>query len=378
MRIPVRNLFRLIGISAVLVAVAAALNFAVDPLQLFRPARFYHPMYSTDSRMQNAGLIRSQDFDTVFIGTSLAIHFRQSDIDRILGGRSLKLAMTGSNSHEQGFVLATAFERRPRRVIWQMDDWIFGDAPDIDSNGYFPADLYRRNANGLAGYLLSGAMARESLWMLARSTGALPTTFARLTSAGAVKFAIPRVDDILSLAPDFDMAQTYNAGKTLAAFRRITDPVRSAYLAVGFDYDAMVRHFEHDAIGLIAGNPDIKFDIYFPPYSILQFVAMRDASPATLKIVYDFADYASRRLLQFPNVKLHDFRAARDITHDLGNYGDVIHHSPAIDLKVLSFLSEGKYLVDPAAPTASLERLRAQVEAYRLDNLERSSWQPAH
>jgi hypothetical protein len=378
MRIPVRNLFRLIGISAVLVAVAAALNFAVDPLQLFRPARFYHPMYSTDSRMQNAGLIRSQDFDTVFIGTSLAIHFRQSDIDRILGGRSLKLAMTGSNSHEQGFVLATAFERRPRRVIWQMDDWIFGDAPDIDSNGYFPADLYRRNANGLAGYLLSGAMARESLWMLARSTGALQTTLARLTSAGAVKFAIPRVDDILSLAPDFDMAQTYNAGKTLAAFRRITDPVRSAYLAVGFDYDAMVRNFERDTVDLIAKHPEVQFQIYFPPYSILQFVAMRDASPATLKIVYDFARYASRRLVSFANVELHDFRDVREITHDLGNYGDVIHHSPAIDLKVLAFLSERKHRVDRAAPTASLERLQAQVEAYRLDDLERSSWQPAH
>ena len=38
-------------------------------------------MYSNDSRMQDAGLIQSQDFDTVFMGTSLAIHFRQSDID---------------------------------------------------------------------------------------------------------------------------------------------------------------------------------------------------------------------------------------------------------------------------------------------------------
>ena len=52
----------------------------------------------------------------------------------------------------------------------------------------------------------------------------------------------------------------------------------------------MVRNFERDAIGLIEKNPDVKFDIYFPPYSILQFVAMRDASPATLKIVYAFTD----------------------------------------------------------------------------------------
>ena len=49
----------------------------------------------------------------------------------------------------------------------------------------------------------------------------------------------------------------------------------------------MLRHFERDAVGLITRHPDVTFDIYLPPYSILQFVAMRDASPATLKIVTD-------------------------------------------------------------------------------------------
>ena len=98
-----RNLLRLLGASGLIIAAAAALNFVVDPLQLFRPARFFTAMYSPDSRMQDAGLIRSQDFDTVFMGTSLAIHFRQSDIDRMLGVKSLKLAMTGSTSHEQSF-----------------------------------------------------------------------------------------------------------------------------------------------------------------------------------------------------------------------------------------------------------------------------------
>src|SRR5258705_13836268 len=101
-------------------------------------------MYSPDSRMQDAGLIRSQDFDTVFMGTSLAIHFRQSDIDRLLGVRSVKLAMTGSNSREQSFVLAAALERRPRRVIWQMDAWDFYEAPGIEQGGFLSAHLHRR------------------------------------------------------------------------------------------------------------------------------------------------------------------------------------------------------------------------------------------
>jgi hypothetical protein len=366
-----KNLLRFLCASGLIIVMAAALNFVVDPLQLFRPARLFPAMYSPDSRMQDAGLIRSQDFDTVFMGTSLAIHFRQSDIDRILGVRSVKLAMTGSNSHEQSFVLAAALERHPRRVIWQMDDWIFRDAPDIDQDIYLPADLYRRNKKGIASYLFSGAMARESAWILARSIPPLEPVVARLTNGVVFKFPISRVDDINALRPDFDVPGFYNAKKAFAAFKRITDPVRSRYLAEGYDYDAMVRAFERDAISLIEKNPDVKFDIYFAPYSILQFVAMRDASPATLKVVYDFSAYAGPRLMQFPNVSLHDFRVAREITHDLGNYGDVIHHSPAIDLKVLSLLAEEKYVVDRTAPTASLELLKAQIEAYRIDNVER-------
>jgi hypothetical protein len=365
-----RNLLRLLCASAAIIVSAAVLNFTVDPLQLFRPARLFAAGYSLDTRMQNAGLIRSQQYDTLLMGTSLAIHFRQSDIDRILRVKSLKLSMTGSNSVEQSFVLAAALERRPKRVIWQMDDWIFRDAPDIDADIYIPADLYRRNAKGIAEYLFSGSMARESLWILARSIPLLQPITARLTTGVLFKFSIPNVNDINVLRPDFNVAGFYNARNAVAAFKRITDPVRSAYLAEGYDYDAMVRGFERNAVDLIENHPDVTFDIYFPPYSILQFVAMRDASPATLKIVTDFSIYASRRLAQFSNVRLFDFRVAKDVTHDLNNYGDVIHHSPAIDLKVLSWLAAGDYRVSRDAPAEPTELLKAQVEAYRSEELE--------
>ena len=362
-----KNLLRLLCAAAAIVVSAVALTYAVDPLQLFRPARLFAAMYSADSRLQDAGLIRSQPFDTVFMGTSLAIHYRQSDIDRVLGVRSLKLAITGSTSKEQSFVLAAALDRHPKRVIWQMDDWIFSDAPEVDAEAHFPADLYRRNARGIAGYLFSGAMARESLWILARSLPPLQPVVAKLTNGVMFKFPIADVDDINALRPDFDVEGFYNAKAAVAAFRRITDPVRSSYLAVGYDYTAMVQAFERDAISLIENNPDVTFEIYFPPYSILQFVAMRDAAPATLKAAYDFTSYAFPRLTKFPNVRLHDFRSVQAITHELNNYGDVIHHSPAIDLKVLSLLAERKYVVDPAAPLASLDQLKAQVAAYQLE-----------
>ena len=134
------------------------------------------------------------------MGTSLAIHFRQSDIDRVLGVRSLKLTMQGSSSHEQVFVLEEALkQRRPKRIVWQMDDWIFVDSPEIESDVYLPSGLYRQDLRGLAGYLFSGAMARESALMLLRAIPGLAPAADRLA-----KFTIGNVDDINTLAPGTD------------------------------------------------------------------------------------------------------------------------------------------------------------------------------
>ena len=69
------NLMMFLSVAALVILIAVALNFMVDPLQLLRPARLFAAMYSPDARMQDAGLIRSQQFDTVFMGTSLGNSF---------------------------------------------------------------------------------------------------------------------------------------------------------------------------------------------------------------------------------------------------------------------------------------------------------------
>jgi hypothetical protein len=367
----VKDLLRFLGVSLFIMLAAAMLTFVVDPLQLFRPSRLFTAMYSQDSRVQNAGLIKSQPFDTVFMGTSLAIHFRQRDIDRVLGVKSLKLAMTGSSSREQVFVLDAALVRRPKRVVWQVDDWIFHDASDIDANTHLAPDLYRGNAKGLASYLFDGVMAKEAVWIAARSIPPIEPAVAALTSEALFRFWLRDVDDINALPASEDVGALYNAKRAMAAYRYITDPVRRTYLLDDTDYDMKVRIFERDAINLIRANPDVAFDIYLPPYSILQWVALRETSPETLNSVYAFSALFCQRLMEFPNVRLFDFRALQHVTHDLNNYSDVIHHSPDIDMKVLEWLAQGKYRVDKTAPTAALDQLKAQVEAYRLDGVER-------
>jgi hypothetical protein len=49
----------------------------------------------------------------------------------------------------------------------------------------------------------------------------------------------------------------------------------------------------------------------------------------------------------------------------------MIHHSPAIDRQVLALIAADKYRVDRAAPEVSLQRLKSQIEAYRIGGVER-------
>ena len=98
-------------------------------------------------------------------------------------------------------------------------------------------------------------MARESAWIVARSIPPVAAGRRAVDHEDVLfKFPIARVDDINVLRTDFDMSEAYNAEKASASFARITDPVRSAYLAEGYDYEAMVRNFEHDAVGLFEKN----------------------------------------------------------------------------------------------------------------------------
>jgi hypothetical protein len=336
-----------------------ALNFSVDSLQLFRPATFYRPYYMSDPRTQNAGLIRSQTFDTVFIGSSLGMRYRKSDIDRVFGVTSVKLAMSGPSSAELNLIINTALSRHPRQVIWQMDDWMFRDGPDINTSQYFPANLYRMNLSGVSSYLFSLVTLRESVAVLLRQTritGLIARTFSR--------FGIADVNEINTLSPDFDASTIFNSKKATHAFRLYRDPKNLGELAGGYNYEAMVKNFERDAIGLIEQKRDLKFTIYFPPYSILQFVALRDFAPNVLDIIYRFNIHALKRLSEMPNVTLFDFRDDNKISHDLDNYMDTVHHSPNIDVRVMEEIRAGLHLVDRNNPTQSIETLRQQVGNY--------------
>ena len=100
-------------------------NYVVDPLQYYRKA-VYAPIYITEHRHQIPALARTQEYDSVIIGSSYTLGFRPSQIQETLGFRTLKLSMSAASPYEQLLVLKIALKtNKVKNVIWCLDVFTF-------------------------------------------------------------------------------------------------------------------------------------------------------------------------------------------------------------------------------------------------------------
>ncbi len=183
----------------------------------------------------------------MFMGTSLAIHFRQSDIDRMLGGpfpetvddrfefpRAELCAGRGARAPPQARDLGDGRLDLPRCAGRSMPISIF---PPISTGAMSKASR---------SYLFSGAMAREvTVDAGAVDPAAFGTAVARLTNGVLFKFPLPDVDDINILRAEFRCrrASTTRSGRWRHSSISPIPVRRQSLSRKSYDYDAMVAQF---------------------------------------------------------------------------------------------------------------------------------------
>ena len=99
-----------------------------------------------------------------------------------------------------------------------MDDWIFRDAPDIASDAYFPADLYRMNAKGIAEYLFS-LRPRANRVDSAPRLQAVQSRRDGLSEAQYLKFQEDDLNELNAFPANIDLSTAYNSTKARASSR---------------------------------------------------------------------------------------------------------------------------------------------------------------
>ncbi len=109
----------------------------------------------------------------------------------------------------------------------------------------------------------------------------------------------------------------------------------------------------------------MKFDIFFPPYSVLAY--KRAIEKGLMKDLLEFKRYLVYSTKDLHNVQFFDFQIAQNVTHDLNNYRDFTHHSEKINRWILEQIKASNYFVDESNIEQNIETLFKQTNDWSID-----------
>jgi hypothetical protein len=334
-----RYLAILAAVVAALTTAAAVLVYVVDPFQVLRrsngPVNFY-----AAGQYQIPGVARHYPYDAVVTGTSVSNNFRVGEIKSAFGWHAMNFSMGGATMREQRAVLETALATgKPRHVFWGIDAFAF----TRDDGHRFPYYLYGNPGWRTAPYFVS--------------LGAVTHAISTLTLPEAKRTSLTQWIDNNA----WDWQYTYGRAEVLRAWRNhetLPAPVLPATPALAD------REVEVTVLSLIRAHPEVEFRIVLLPYSVLYTKLLLMERPVEFQAQCWVSGAVARGAARLPNARVHDFRDARDITHNLDEFKDLVHFSGAISRQIVREVAAGRHQETPEWSEAVCARLTADATAF--------------
>lgn len=334
---------------ALLVTAAALLALCAGTVRLVDPFFHYHAPDPEgevwfDQRAQGAGLLRSQSYETVLMGSSLAANYRPFWFDVFYNTSTVKITFPNGGFREFGKALDYAYQKQDvKRVIFGLDPNLLARSP-AEEPDQLPDYLYDDNPWNDGQYLLNkDAAFRSAYTVLKKAQGETQTLQDAFVWDGNVFFS-------RELA--------------LAGYQRpeptgVTEPA-DAFLENSRANLAEVTNWLEE-------HPDTDFIFFFSPYSVLFWDKMDrlGETEAMLTMLED----TIRTLLTYDNAEIQFFMADREIITDLDNYADHIHVAGRVTYRLAEAMPTGEYQLTEENWREVLDDLRDFVVNYNFESI---------
>jgi hypothetical protein len=329
-----------LGTAATLLAATAAFNAWCDPFLQYGPPRFAPRFVSGFARHINAGLARNSSYDTVLVGSSYAMNFRNSDFDRQFGGHTISLAMPGMFVSEGAKVVAFAQLQRPlKHVFFDLDFFAFVER---DNKYDFPDYLYDASWINDGAYLLSLDTLKRSAYAM---SGRGPANF--------------------NTDPDAPWnwaahGARFGRAEVLADYGRKRATPRAS--PSRYELQEMKEVARRQLEPLLVRYPQTEFDFFLPPYSALSWAL--DDERGDLRTLLAFREFLGNLLAPYRNARLHDFQAMRTLACDLDHYTDIGHFRPEDNAAMVVMMKEGSHVATPPVLRANNDVIAKMVQSH--------------
>ncbi len=326
---------------ALLVGTAGVVAWA-DPLMMVGKLEPGEKRLFLNERYEMAGLIREQDYSAVVMGTSLVANYRASWFTEGLGEETLKITFPDGRLSEFETALDLAFRTHP-----DLDTVFFGLDPNVlvreDQTSELPQYLYNENP-----------LDDIQLYFNADSLALAVETLALSGEEGVT----------LDEAYLWDDVYVFSKRYALAGYPR---PEESGTQLAEDAYLTTAEKNLDTICGWLEEHPDVRFAIWFPPYSILYWD--QQTRLGTADAIITAVEYAARRLMAYDNAEVYCFLHNYNVIQNLERYTDHIHCSGVVSRDVTDKMIAGLWRLTEENRELRLEELREFVRNYDYDAL---------
>ncbi len=312
-----------------------------DPLQLFHQAWGRPATFHSNMRQQAAGIIRTQPFDSIILGTSMMENSSADEAGRILGGRFVNISISGSLHAERSPVLSLALRQKAlSTVIYSLDEIDpLEENPDIALSSF--DYLYNRNRlDDLKAYFNDRFYPCLIRWSVH------PDCIGHIDSLDSPNAWIRFPEHAARFGGLDNWFAARNDPQIKGAFRLIIESAAKAGSqpppsseAIAEARQRILAYADKHILAHARRNPGVSFHFVFPPYSRAKFAIWHQSEPLRAKLheatLRHFAEAAS----QLGNVHVHAFED-QDFLDDIANYKDLSHYSPAINSLIHERISD--------------------------------------
>ena len=344
--------------ACILLLFVSVTMYVIDPLFYYRKTDLYRPQYSAAERYQMPGLLKTQNYDTVFTATSMGRNFREGYVNDKLGGKSFNASLPASTAREQSMVAAAALrdKRSLKRVIWEINYYSFANQPDwvMGPPSDFPTYMYDDSKINDIRYLFSS----YSIEVLYKNLMANKNKDERWRDVEWLyKFG--------QVAPLETIEHIQNSLNEVKPMSQLPSFERSS---------VQIKSFKENVLKLAQDHPNTKFTLFYAPYPVYNHVSFYKKHPDYLTERLKFKMAVFKLSQDYPNIEVYDFQDEKEITFNIGNYqGDMVHYYYFINNWIVDYIATHKPIQTEKEYDRKLKNFKNQITHFSIHQLKTDS-----
>lgn len=373
----------LAGLILLFLFLAAAIVVVFDPFYQYHKPWFGLKAVLNDRDNQVVGTIRTFDYDSVLLGSSVAENYDSSFLDASFDCTTLKVIRASGSTADLLYYLDKAHRRQElKNVFWSMDIFALTASPQITlTSKDIPRYLHTDTVLDDWPYLWNKEILCETIpQMLAFSQMNMNTegqayNWARgknFSAEGAMRaYDKPTGENVFYAAENSADASDVEEAEGVSAEEEYVDASVIEGAEEVFDVESSVSTSskegqflwkEQDALSTedqqnltenlsmieeeLSTHPDTSYIIIFPPYSMMWWDC--GYVNGVLETYFEVLEQTIPVLLTHDNAKVYFFVSDRDVICNLDNYMDMIHYSPDINQYMLEEIVQDGHQVSEA------------------------------